>query len=90
MEADGLTYRSAVINVGLNDGRRFKIDLVPYGKGALNQKRSNFLCDNFCEVRLDGRTGTGFLEVSENHRVGERTPDVVINAYLANGLFPKE
>lgn len=88
MECDGATHRGGVVLARLQDGRSFRFDLTPTGKGSMMVKRNNTCHDTHCRVSFGALTGFGLLEISENARRGTETLSTLVNTYRGNGLFP--
>ncbi|WIW89504.1 hypothetical protein K3M67_05955 [Sphingobium sp. V4] len=89
MECDGATHRGGVVQATLTDGRTFRFDLTPTGRGFMGGKRGSSCQDTLCRVANGTQTGFGILEVSENPRGGTGWFKTLVNAYSENGIYPQ-
>lgn len=89
MECDGATHRGGVIQATLTDGRTFRFDLTPTGRGFMGGKRGSNCQDTLCTVARGDATGFGLLEVSENARGATGWFKLLVNAYPENGIYPQ-
>ena len=89
MECDGATHRGGVVLATIEDGRSFRFDLTPSGKGFMGGKRGSSCQDTLCHVSRGDATGFGILEVSENPRGANGWFEMLVNAYPENGIYPQ-